>query len=84
MPSGAIDILRRHIFIDTQLVHPALIRLSVDLLGPERVMAGSDWPIVDDGPIRDPLAAAMREAALSPDQQRAIAGGNCANLLGLN
>jgi aminocarboxymuconate-semialdehyde decarboxylase len=84
MPSGASDVLRKHIFIDTQLIHPALIRLSVDLLGAERVMAGSDWPIVDDGPIRDPLAAAMREAALSADQQQAIAGGNCATLLDLN
>ena len=84
MPSGAVDVLKKHIFIDTQLIHPALIRTSVDLLGAERVMAGSDWPIVDDGPICNPLAAAMREAALSPDQQRAIAGGNCARLLGLS
>jgi aminocarboxymuconate-semialdehyde decarboxylase len=84
MPSGAVDVMRKHVFIDTQLIHPALIRTSVNLLGADRVMAGSDWPIVDDGSIRDPLAAAMRDAALSPDQQRAIAGGNCIELLGLN
>jgi aminocarboxymuconate-semialdehyde decarboxylase len=83
MPSGAVDVLRKHVFIDTQMIHPSLIRTSVDLLGAEHVMAGSDWPIVDDGPIHDPLASAMRDAGLSPDQQNAIAAENCLSLLGI-
>jgi predicted TIM-barrel fold metal-dependent hydrolase len=82
-PSGAIDVLKKHVFIDTQMIHSALIRTSVDLLGAERVMVGSDWPIVDDGPIHDPLVSAMRDAALSPGQQGAIAAENCLGLLGL-
>ena len=81
LPSGAIDVMRKHVFIDTQLIHPALIRTSVELLGADNVMAGSDWPIVDDGPIRDTLAGAMRDAGLSDDQQKAIAAGNCLRLL---
>jgi hypothetical protein len=50
-PTGATEVMRRHVFIDTQMVHPALIRAAVDLLGAGHVMAGSDWPIVDDGPV---------------------------------
>lgn len=84
MAGGAIDTLRRHIYIDTQLIHPALIRAGADLLGPDRVLAGSDWPIVDDGPIRGELKAALEQAGLSADEQRAVAGGNCLRLLGVN
>jgi predicted TIM-barrel fold metal-dependent hydrolase len=83
-PSGAIDVMRKHVFIDTQLIHPVLIKTSVDLLGADHVMAGSDWPIVDDGPISDALTGAMREAGLSVAQQNAVASNNCARLLGLN
>jgi predicted TIM-barrel fold metal-dependent hydrolase len=46
-------------------------------------MAGSDWPIVDDGPIAGALAKAMQAAGLSRDEQEAVAGGNCRRLLGL-
>ncbi len=82
LPSGAIDVMRKHVFIDTQLIHPVLIRTAVDLLGADHVMAGSDWPIVDDGPIRDPLTVAMQRAGLSEAEQNAVAAGNCLRLLG--
>jgi aminocarboxymuconate-semialdehyde decarboxylase len=82
-PTGAAEVMRRHVFIDTQMIHPALIRAAVDLLGAEHVMAGSDWPIVDDGPIRAPLQDAMAGAGLSADEQDAIAGDNCLRLLGV-
>jgi len=36
LPSGNIDVMGEHIFIDTTLFHPALIRASVDLLGADR------------------------------------------------
>jgi len=81
LPAGAYETMRRHVFIDTQLIHPALILAAVDLLGADRVMAGSDWPIVDDGPIEAPLAQAMRAAGLSAAQQQAIASDNCLRLL---
>jgi predicted TIM-barrel fold metal-dependent hydrolase len=83
LPSGAIDVMRKHVFIDTQLIHPALIRASVDLLGAGQVVAGSDWPIVDEGPIREPLANAMRQAGLSDHDRRAVAADNCLRLLGM-
>ncbi|MET0630526.1 MAG: amidohydrolase family protein [Xanthobacteraceae bacterium] len=83
LPGGTIDVMRRHVFIDTTLFHPALIRASVDLLGAGNVVAGSDWPVAGDKPLRDPLTEAMRGANLSDDEQSAIAAGNCLRLLGI-
>jgi aminocarboxymuconate-semialdehyde decarboxylase len=83
LPGGALDVMRKHVFIDTQLIDATLIRTAVGLLGADNVMAGSDWPIVDDGPLRDPLARAMQEAGLSDIEQQAIAAGNCRRLLGV-
>jgi predicted TIM-barrel fold metal-dependent hydrolase len=83
LPSGAIEAMRKHVFIDTMGFHPALIRASVDLLGADRVVAGSDWPILDDGPMRGMLTDAMQTARLSDEEQSAIAAGNCLRLLGI-
>jgi aminocarboxymuconate-semialdehyde decarboxylase len=81
--AGAAEVMRKHVYIDTQMIHPALVRMAIDLLGVDRVMAGSDWPIVDDGPIRAPLMDAMERAGLSDDEQHAVAGRNCLGLLGV-
>jgi predicted TIM-barrel fold metal-dependent hydrolase len=83
LPSGAIDLMRKHVFIDTTLFHPALIRASVDLLGADNVVAGSDWLIASDRPIRGMLTDAMQQAKLPDDEQKAVAAGNCLRLLGL-
>ncbi len=84
LQSDAVGVMRKHVFIDTQMIHPVLIRASVDLLGEDRVMAGSDWPIVDDGPIQRPLAEAMHGAGLTKEQQEAVAADNCMRALGLD
>jgi aminocarboxymuconate-semialdehyde decarboxylase len=83
LPGGTIEVLRRHVFIDTTLVHPALIRASVELLGAGNVLAGSDFPIAGV-PIRGPLTDAMRQAGLSGDEQKAVAAGNAVRLLGID
>jgi predicted TIM-barrel fold metal-dependent hydrolase len=83
LPSGTIDVMRKHIFIDTTLIHPALIRTSVAVLGASNVVAGSDWPIAGEKPIRGGLTEAMQQAGLSDDDQHAIAAGNCLRLLGI-
>jgi predicted TIM-barrel fold metal-dependent hydrolase len=75
-------VMRRHVFIDTTLIHPALIRASVDLLGAGNVVAGSDWPIAGEKPLGGVLTDAMRQARLSGDEQNAIAAGNCLKLMG--
>jgi predicted TIM-barrel fold metal-dependent hydrolase len=82
LSSGAIEVMRRHVFIDTMNFHPVLIRASVDLLGADNVIAGSDWPI-NDGAIRGKLTSALQQAGLSDGEQSAIAAGNCLRLLGI-
>lgn len=84
MPTGAIDMMRKHVFIDTTLLHPALIRASIDLLGADNVVAGSDWPIAGEQPIRGALTDTMEQAGLSDDEQYAVAAGNCLRLLGIS
>jgi aminocarboxymuconate-semialdehyde decarboxylase len=81
LPFGAIDVMREHVFIDTTLFHPALIRASIDLLGADHVVAGSDWPIASDRPIRGMLGEAIHDIRFSDDERSAIASGNCLQLL---
>jgi len=71
------------VFIDTTLFHPAVIRATADLLGADDVVAGSDWPIAGDKPVRGMLTQAMQQARLSDAEQKTIAAGNCRRLLGL-
>jgi aminocarboxymuconate-semialdehyde decarboxylase len=82
LSGGTIEVLRRNVFIDTTLFHPAVIRASVDLVGAANVLAGSDFPIVG-GPIRAPLVDAMRLAGLSSKEEAAITSANCLRLLSL-
>ena len=77
----ASDTLRRHVFIDTMWPHAALIRTAIDIVGAEHVLAGSDWPIVDDG--SGPLESAMLDAGLSAAERAAVSRDNCQRLLGL-
>src|SRR5581483_9224384 len=82
LPSGTIDVMRKHVFIDTMWAQPATLRASIDLLGAGHVIAGSDWPIAE-GPFAEGLTDAMRHANLSDQEQKAIAAGNCVSLLKL-
>ena len=83
LPGGTIEMMRRHVFVDTTLVHPAVIRACVELLGAGNVLAGSDFPIAGEAPIRGPLTQAMRQAGLSGAEQDAVAAGNCLRLIGV-
>ena len=82
-PSGAIEVMRKNVFIDTTLYHPALLRASVDLLGADHVVVGSDWPVASDKPVRPMLVDTMKKAGLSAAEQASIAAGNAGRLLGL-
>jgi aminocarboxymuconate-semialdehyde decarboxylase len=84
MGDGTIKVMREHVFIDTMWPEPALIRAAVDLLGFERVIAGSDWPIVDHEPFGQALGVAMEKAGVPHAQRAAIASGNVRRLLQLN
>jgi predicted TIM-barrel fold metal-dependent hydrolase len=75
--------LRRHVFVDTMGLHPALIKASVEVLGADNVLLGTDWPIVNDAPIRMRALTALRAAGLSDVELQAVAAGNTRRLLGL-
>jgi predicted TIM-barrel fold metal-dependent hydrolase len=78
-----LEVLRRHVFIDTMGFHPALIRAAVDIVGPTNVIVGSDWPIVNDMPIRPTAERALAQAGLPRDDQALVAAGNARRLVGL-
>jgi predicted TIM-barrel fold metal-dependent hydrolase len=82
LPSGAVEVLRKHVFIDTMWPQRELLRACVDLLGADHVIAGSDWPIVGES-FRERLTGEMTRAQLSDDERNAIAAGNCHRLLGI-
>ncbi len=84
LPSGSEETLRRHVYIDTMGFHPALIRAGVEMLGVRNVLAGSDWPIVSEGPIKPLLGRALEAVGLTADEQALIAGGNALRLLGVS
>jgi aminocarboxymuconate-semialdehyde decarboxylase len=72
---------RRHVYIDTMGFHPVLIRACADIVGADHVLAGSDWPIVSEGPIKSRLDVALHAAGITPQDQRLIASGNVRRLL---
>lgn len=73
---------RPNVYFDTMGDDPAIVRALTGFFGAERVLAGTDWPIL--GALdRDRLKASLAEAGLSDEEQRLVAGGNARRLLGL-
>ena len=77
------ELARRHVYIDTMGIHPALVASMVELLGADHVIAGTDWPIVVEKDVPARLQKALTFAGLSAEQQQMVAGGNTLKLLGL-
>lgn len=73
---------RPNIYFDTMGDDPAIVRTLVNFFGAERVLAGTDWPILPALQAQS-LAANLTEAGLSEADQRLVAGGNARRLLGL-
>ncbi|WP_448382037.1 amidohydrolase family protein [Desulfosoma sp.] len=71
------------IFYDTAaspfLYRSAVYRRAVDIVGRDRILFGSDYPLLP--PSR--YEKEMDEAGLSPEEKAALLGGNAARLLGL-
>ncbi|CDZ32819.1 2-amino-3-carboxymuconate-6-semialdehyde decarboxylase [Neorhizobium galegae bv. officinalis] len=72
---------RPNIYFDTMGHDPAVIRTLTGFFGAERVLAGTDWPILA-ALDRKTLAASLAEAGLSEAEARLVAGGNARRLLG--
>jgi aminocarboxymuconate-semialdehyde decarboxylase len=79
--SDAPALARRHIYIDTMGIHPAVIRTAIDLLGADHVVVGTDWPIAVEAAVPERLQKAFTHAGLSADEQAMIASGNTLRLL---
>jgi aminocarboxymuconate-semialdehyde decarboxylase len=81
--TDAPALARRHVYIDTMGLNPAVIRAAVDLLGADHVLMGTDWPIVEEKSVPERLQKAFAHAGLSAAEQQMIASGNALRLLGI-
>lgn len=82
--AGARLGVRRNLFVDTTGLHPTMLRTTVDLLGADRIVTGTDWPVVTETDLPARLQATLGELGLSRGEQEAIAGATAAGLLGLH
>ena len=62
-------------------LHPVLIRSTVDLLGADHVVVGTDWPIYVEESVPERLQKALIACGLSAVEQKMIASGNVLKLL---
>ena len=74
--SDAPALTRRHVYVDTMGIHPAVMRCAVDLLGADHVLMGTDWPIVVEKSVPERLQKAFAHCAppLADDCGPAVAG----------
>jgi len=73
---------RPNIYFDTMGHDPAIIHTLTGFFGAERVLAGTDWPILAALDQKN-LAESLAEAGLSDAEARLVAGGNARRLLDL-
>lgn len=76
-------LLRRQVHVETMGFSPAILRALAETLGPANLLAGSDWPIVSDGPIRERAEEALRAAGLDAAERAGVGAGNARRLLRL-
>ena len=74
--------LRRHVYIDTTGLHPAIVRSAVDLLGADHVLFGSDWPVVAETAVPERMRATFAACDLDATAQRMVARDNALTLMG--
>jgi aminocarboxymuconate-semialdehyde decarboxylase len=72
----------RNFYFDTVNFDPSAIRLAIDFAGPERILAGSDYPHqIGSIPL---MKESLEKTGLDSETKARILGGNAARLLGLN
>ncbi len=71
----------KNVYFDTAaspyLYRPEIYRLAVEIMGPEKILFGSDYPLLP--PSR--YLKEMRNGGLSPEHQKLVTGENAARLL---
>ena len=73
-------ITRKRLYVDTMGFDPAALRFAVELLRPEHVVLGSDWPIMPITP-QQRVEEILATLDLTDVQKGAIMGGNTLRLL---
>lgn len=58
------------VYHDTTTLHPASIRYSIDVLGEDRVIIGTDWPFHDDN--RPEVLEAVAQVGVSEEAAQAL------------
>ena len=72
----------KQFYYDTVNFNPAAVRLALDFAGPDRILAGSDYPHqIGSIPL---MLDTIRGLDVSEDVRTRILGGNAARLLGLS
>jgi len=65
-------------YYDTCVYDPRVLEALISLVGTERLVMGSDYPVGEKTPVQW-----LQQAGLEGEALAAVAGGNAANLLGL-
>jgi predicted TIM-barrel fold metal-dependent hydrolase len=78
-PSGQRSLLH----IDTMGFDPKAIRFAVETVGADRVLIGSDWPIMWRDASRERVHESLSNAGLNECDKALVAAGNARRLLGL-
>jgi aminocarboxymuconate-semialdehyde decarboxylase len=69
----------KNVYYDTCLYDPTVLSALIKVVGPDRLLLGSDWPIGE----ADPLGFVDRCADLSEADRRTIKGAGTAELIGI-
>jgi predicted TIM-barrel fold metal-dependent hydrolase len=80
LPARDARRVRPNLYFDFMGLDPSVLKFALDILGPERVLVGSDWPIWESLS-RDNVTRVFDRAGLSEADRRLIAGGNAERLL---
>lgn len=73
----------QNLYIDTTGHHPAVVRAAVALFGPQRVVAGTDWPVVQEKDLPQRLEQMLLAMGLAEADRQRIASSNARELLAL-
>jgi len=66
----------RHFHYDTCVYDPQVLKVLMGLVGPDRLVMGSDYPVGEKDPV-----SWLRNAGIAGDDLKLIRGGNAARLL---
>jgi aminocarboxymuconate-semialdehyde decarboxylase len=70
------------VYIDTTGTKAATLRGAIELLGPRRVVAGSDWPVVQEKDLAERLSSMLASFGLRSADRERVAAFNASELLG--